>query len=88
MAEAIAPPAPVPPAPPAPPAPLAGAGSRFDGFARRQEQKLGAGHGERELSVVFQTTFLRATVSPQSVQRVEYDTYSNLVARGVIHPPV
>lgn len=57
------------------------------GLARRPDEKLGTAHGAREWSVVSTTTFERATSYPQSVRQIEYDTYANLVARGVIPPP-
>jgi hypothetical protein len=31
-------------------------------------------------------SFERATPYPQSIRQIEYDTYANLVARGVIPP--
>jgi hypothetical protein len=57
------------------------------GLARRQDEKLGTAHGAREWSVVNLTTFVRATPYPQSIRQIEYDTYANLVACGVIPPP-
>jgi hypothetical protein len=56
------------------------------GLDRRQDEKLGTAHGAREWSVVNLTTFDRATSYPQSVRQIEYDTYANLVACGVIPP--
>jgi len=61
-------------------------GMAAGGFAPRDE-KLGTAHGAREWSVVNITTFERATPYPQSVRQIEYDTYANLVAGGVIPPP-
>jgi hypothetical protein len=55
-------------------------------IASRREEKLGTAHGAREWSVVNFTTFERATPYPQSLQRIEYDTYANLVASGAIPP--
>jgi hypothetical protein len=55
-------------------------------FYRPQDEKLGTAHGAREWSVVNTTTFVRATRYPQSIREVEYDTYDNLVASGVIPP--
>ncbi len=55
-------------------------------IASRREEKLGTAHGAREWSVVNTTTFDRATPYPQSLQRIEYDTYANLVASGAIPP--
>lgn len=55
--------------------------------ASRRDEKLGTGHGARESSTVTFTAFERATAYPQAVWRIEYDTYPNLVARGVVDPP-
>ena len=57
------------------------------GVAQRPDEKLGTAHGAREWSVVNTTTFVRATNYPQSVRQIEYDTYANLVACGVIPLP-
>ena len=46
----------------------------------------GTAHGAREYSVSTVVPFERATSYPQQVQRIEYDTYANLVAGGVIRP--
>lgn len=54
---------------------------------RRREEKLGTGHGEREWSSVTQVAFERATRYPQAIRRIEYDSYDNLVAAGVIRRP-
>jgi hypothetical protein len=61
--------------------------SSIGAFASRPDEKLGTAHGAREWSVVNITTFDRATPYPQSVRQIEYDTYANLVAGGVIPPP-
>lgn len=52
--------------------------------APRAEERLGTGHGQRETSYVRYTDFRRATEQPAEVIRIYYDSYSNLVARGVI----
>jgi hypothetical protein len=68
-------------------------GSRIHGGAEgyvsaapitRPEEKLGTGHGAREWSVTHTVPFERATSYPQTTQQIEYDTYANLVASGVI----
>jgi hypothetical protein len=41
----------------------------------------------REWSVSYTVPFERATPSPQLIRRIEYDTYDNLVASGVIRLP-
>lgn len=54
---------------------------------RRQIDKLGTGHGERESSSVTYTDFRRATPQPNEVLTLYYDRYENLVARGIITVP-
>jgi hypothetical protein len=49
-----------------------------------RSERLGTGHGAREWSAVRSVQFERATPYPQYVQRLEYDSYDNLVAAGVI----
>jgi hypothetical protein len=58
-------------------------------YAQREE-KLGTGHGERETSVVRYTSFQRATEHPNQTITIQYDSYRNLVARGIIPsvPPI
>jgi hypothetical protein len=70
---------------PAPP-PAAQPGADIVAEARRTE-KLGTGHGAREWSYVTNVAFERATPYPQIIQRIEYDTYENLVAANVIPRP-
>lgn len=50
----------------------------------RVEPKLGTGHGQRETSIVSNTTFERASSAPLEVIRIRYDSYENLVSMGVI----
>lgn len=47
-------------------------------------ERLGTGHGAREWSAVATVAFERATAYPQFTSQIEYDSYDNLVARGVI----
>jgi len=51
-----------------------------------RDERLGTAHGAREWSVADTTTFERATPFPISIRRIEYDTFANLVASGVIPP--
>ncbi|MGH8665743.1 MAG: hypothetical protein ACREUX_15890 [Burkholderiales bacterium] len=51
---------------------------------KRQLDKLGTGHGEREHSAVAFTDFRRAGAHPEQVFTIYYDRYENLVARGII----
>ncbi len=53
----------------------------------KPEESLGTGHGARESSYASYTTFERASASPDEVDSVWYDSYRNLVARGVIATP-
>ena len=55
--------------------------------AERRSEKLGTAHGGREWSVVTTVPFERATRYPQLIRRIEYDSYDNLVAIGVIRSP-
>lgn len=54
------------------------------GYVPEAEPKLGTGHGERIESSSRMTDFKRATSNPSEVLTVYYDSYANLVARGVI----
>ena len=69
-----------------PPQPL----SEYGGAARAQskEDALGTGHGRREYSPAMHVTFERASVAPEEIVTLYYDSYANLVARGVIREPV
>ena len=55
--------------------------------AERRVEKLGTAHGPRERSVVTMVNFERSTPYPLSIRQIEYDTYDNLVASGVIPSP-
>ena len=50
----------------------------------QREERLGTGHGEREGSQVGYTNFRRASSRPNEVLTIHYDSYANLVARGII----
>lgn len=49
---------------------------------------LGTGHGRREHSAARQVAFERASQVPDEVIRIRYDSRANLVALGVLPPPV
>jgi len=51
-------------------------------------ERLGTGHGAREYAPVGTTAFERASSRPAETVTVWYDSYANLVARGVIARPV
>ena len=58
------------------------------GRAEQAEARLGTGHGRREQSVVQQVAFERASSAPAETITLYYDSYQNLLARGVIRDPV
>jgi len=67
-----------------------GAGASAESGAPQTAEKstsLGTGHGRSEASRVTYTSFERATRHPDEVIAIHYDTYSNLVATGVIRAP-
>jgi hypothetical protein len=49
---------------------------------------LGTGHGRREHSPARYVEFERASNSPAETLALFYDSYRNLVARGVLREPV
>ena len=51
------------------------------------EERIGTGHGRIEDSRVSYTSFERAGNAPSEVVAIYYDSYRNLVARGVIRQP-
>jgi hypothetical protein len=76
---------------PAPPAAKAAPSDALAAAERSTEklgrEKLGTGHGAREWSAAYTVPFERASAYPQQIRRVEYDSFDNLVASGVIRPP-
>ena len=75
--------------PPPPPAAMTKASPRAAGeaFAQRQE-RLGTGHGAREVAHVDTTAFERASRQPAETVAIWYDSYANLAARGIIARPI
>ena len=75
-------------------APEAGAAMRREAAgdlarsAPAEEPRLGTGHGRRETSYVQHVDFERATSTPAETITLYYDSYRNLLARGVIREPV
>jgi len=64
-------------------------GAAADGAARSTapraaEKSIGTGHGRSETSQARYVAFERESDTPNEVVIVHYDTYANLVARGVI----
>jgi len=58
-----------------------------DAAAARAESSIGTGHGRREHSPAVRVTFERATSAPAEMLTLYYDSYANLVARGVVREP-
>jgi hypothetical protein len=56
-------------------------------YPAERSAALGTGHGRSETSHARYTAFERATAHPEEVIAIHYDTYSNLVALGVIRAP-
>jgi hypothetical protein len=56
-------------------------------MATQPAERLGTGHGAREVSVARVTTFERATSQPEQRVEIRYDSYENLVAAGIVPPP-
>jgi len=70
------------------PQPIAQFAPQARSEARAAGQGLGTGHGRREDSPARYVSFERATSTPEEVVTLYYDSYSNLLARGVIRQPV
>jgi len=67
-------------------------GAAADGAARSAapraaEKSIGTGHGRSEASQARYVAFERESDTPNEVVVIHYDTYANLVARGVIPQP-
>jgi hypothetical protein len=54
--------------------------------AAQEESRLGTGHGRREASQVQHVAFERASSTPAETITLYYDSYRNLLARGIIRP--
>jgi hypothetical protein len=54
----------------------------------RPSAPIGTGHGRREDSPIRWVQFERATSEPAETVAVYYDSYRNLVARGILQQPV
>jgi hypothetical protein len=62
-----------------------GAASR-DSAGATAEAPLGTGHGRSEHSPARRVAFERATTEPAETVVIYYDSYRNLLARGVVRP--
>ena len=56
--------------------------------AAEAQAPIGTGHGRRETSVVEEVAFERASSAPAETITLYYDSYRNLVARGIIREPM
>jgi hypothetical protein len=61
--------------------------SRAQAPAAERDARLGTGHGRSEASHARQVEFERASSAPAEIITIHYDSYRNLVARGVIREP-
>lgn len=59
-------------------------GARSQAAPQAAEKSLGTGHGRGETSFARSVGFERATSGPEEMITLYYDSYPNLVARGVI----
>lgn len=51
-----------------------------------RDERIGTGHGEREVAPINFTQFRRASERPNELLTIYYDSHANLVARGIIRP--
>lgn len=56
--------------------------------AAERDDRLGTGHGRVEASYTRQVGFERATSDPAETVTIYYDSYRNLLARGIVPGPV
>jgi hypothetical protein len=68
----------------APEAPGAQSPAPAAGAMEKRADKIGTGYGRGETSHARHVSFERATATPEEVIAIHYDSYANLVARGVI----
>ena len=63
--------------------------SQAESYSYREDRdaKLGTGHGRSETSHARYAHFERASSTPSETNTIYYDSYRNLVARGVIRGP-
>jgi len=69
------------------PAAEAKATTRNPAPPRKDESRLGTGHGERISSPTQTTEFRRASESPAEIVTIYYDSRANLISQGVIPRP-
>ncbi len=61
--------------------------SKLERSSRAAEAPLGTGHGRNEISYARQVGFERASSEPAETVVIYYDSYRNLLARGIIPQP-
>ena len=59
-----------------------------EAYGEDRDAKLGTGHGRSETSYARYASFERASSAPAETITIYYDSYRNLVARGVIRAPI
>jgi hypothetical protein len=59
-----------------------------DAYREDRDAKLGTGHGRSEASYARYASFERASSAPSETITIYYDSYRNLVARGILTQPV
>ena len=71
-------------------APAASARAEKKSISERDkaQNRIGTGYGRQEHSPARYTSFERATSYPEETVTLHYDSYANLVARGVIREPL
>ncbi|HLX80588.1 MAG TPA: hypothetical protein VKS43_08385 [Burkholderiales bacterium] len=74
------------PAPVARPAPAARAEAQNAPRAADRDDRLGTGHGRIEASQTRYVDFERASSEPAETVVIYYDSYRNLLARGIVPP--
>lgn len=70
--------------PPVPAAPIARDRGMAAESAKAAQPQLGTGHGRHEASYAYQVEFERASSTPAEILTLYYDSYANLVARGIV----
>ena len=55
-----------------------------DGSVLHKDERIGTGHGEREVSVVTHTEFRKASSTPAETVAIWYDSRERLASRGIL----
>jgi len=70
------------------PASVAGEARQEAAPGARDAARLGTGHGDSDQSPAQYTRFDRASVQPTQTIEIYYDSWRNLLARGIVRAPV